>query len=47
LRDYLRVGEVAANCHAPYDSAHRRFVFREYYCPRCLLLLDLELTERD
>jgi N-methylhydantoinase B len=46
-RDYLRVREVPARRYAPYDSAHRRFVFREYYCPRCLLLLDLELAERD
>jgi len=44
LRRHLRRRDVPANRYAPYDSADRRFVFREYYCPRCLLLLDLELA---
>ena len=30
----------------PYDIGGRRFSLREYYCPSCLLLIEVEVTPR-
>jgi acetone carboxylase gamma subunit len=48
-KDHLAVYEGPCSGSGPHTLtlvAEPRFVYREFYCPSCFLLLDVEVVER-
>jgi len=44
-REYMALGEKPCSTYPMYAGSDPRFIFKEWYCPACWTLLDLEVSE--